>query len=80
KLFDVVRDGSSAQIEAGEQLCEEAIVDPALREVELALVEQVHEQAEPVRIGERSEHASETIHIGLGHAPSLRRVSNCVNA
>jgi peptide/nickel transport system substrate-binding protein len=45
QLLDVVGHRRGAEVEAPEQLREEAVVDAAPGEVELALLEQVQEQA-----------------------------------
>src|SRR4051812_26526306 len=73
-----MRDRRRAEVEPTEQLREEAVADAALREVELALVEQVQEQAQAVGIRERSKHPREPVDFVLRHAPSVRMLSNCV--
>jgi hypothetical protein len=46
-------------------------VGAAFGEVELALFEEVLEQAQPVRVPERAEHPCERIEVVLGHATSI---------
>ena len=70
--------GFLAEIEPAEQLGEEAVVDATPGEIELALLEQVQEQPQPVRVRQRTEHPREAVHVVLGHAPSVRMLSNYV--
>src|SRR5688572_25023489 len=79
ELLHVVRHRRCAQLEPTDELREEAVVDAALREIELALLEEVHEQPQAVRVRERPEHPRELVEVRLRHARLIRMLSNYVN-